>query len=355
MSECFLLDHRIQAVQARLTMKDTSYKVARLIISIFLYLVILSGKSFASNIGRDLKNPGADSIFLADPTIFHYQGKYYLYGTGGSNGFLVYESSDLKTWKGPVGVNDGYALVKGNSYGTKGFWAPQVFVHNKKIYMAYTADENIAIAESTSPLGPFKQKTLKPISGPGKQIDPFFFADDDGKKYLYHVRLQDGNRIFVAEMKDDLTDIKPETAKECISATQPWEDTQNVPWTVTEGPTILKHKNLYYFFYSANDFRNIDYAVGYAVGESPTGPWKRFEGNPIISRHNVGENGAGHGDFIKDSKGNLHYVFHTHNSDTKVAPRATAIVKGRFVRDKGNVDRMVIDPKTFRFLKAEKK
>ncbi|MBP5760009.1 MAG: hypothetical protein J6W90_01350, partial [Verrucomicrobia bacterium] len=44
-----------------------------------------------------------DYIYLADPTIFYDQGTYYLYGTGNSNeGFWVYTSQDLKTWKGPV-------------------------------------------------------------------------------------------------------------------------------------------------------------------------------------------------------------------------------------------------------------
>ena len=339
-------------------MKNYLYKIIPLIFYAFVLVTVLAcNKSFGddSGQGKDSTSVELSSILLADPTIFLHDGKYYLYGTGGADGFLVYESSDMKTWKGPVGVKGGYALLKGDAYGTKGFWAPQVFLHNNKFYMAYTADENIAIAESTSPLGPFKQQILKPISGPGKQIDPFFFVDDDGKKYLYHVRLQNGNRLFVAEMKDDLSDIKPETAKECITATQTWENTANAPWPVAEGPTILKHKNLYYFFYSANDFRNIDYAVGYAIGETPFGPWKKFEGNPIISRQNIGKNGTGHGDFVKDSKGDLYYVLHTHNSDNQVSPRATAIVKGEFVPGTGNMDKMVIDSKSFRFLKTEKK
>ncbi|MGN6510018.1 MAG: glycoside hydrolase family 43 protein, partial [Chitinophaga sp.] len=38
------------------------------------------------------------AIFLADPTIFADNGKFYLYGTGSSQGFLFYESNDLETW-----------------------------------------------------------------------------------------------------------------------------------------------------------------------------------------------------------------------------------------------------------------
>lgn len=267
--------------------------------------------------------------------------------------FLVYQSTDLKNWKGPVGKKNGYALTKGDSFGSKGFWAPQVFRYNNGFYMAYTANEHIAIAKSTSPLGPFTQKVIDTISGTGKQIDPFVFIDTDGKKYLYHVRLKNGNRLFVAELKEDLSDIKPETLKECISATQPWENTQNSEWPVTEGPTVLKHKDLYYLFYSANDFRNPDYAVGYATSQSPFGPWRKSADNPFISRKNTGKNGTGHGDFIKNKNGELFYVLHTHRSAAQVAPRATAIVKVRFVPDGSNPDKVEIEKNSFRFLKLK--
>lgn len=291
-----------------------------------------------------------DTILLADPTIFLDNNTYYLYGTNSPDGFLVYTSDNLQDWTVPLQAADGLALRKGESCGTKGFWAPQIFRYRDKYYMAYTADENIAIAESDSPAGPFRQKEFSKIESPTRQIDPFVFFDDDGKIYLYHVRLTNGNRIFVAEMTDDLSAILEETVTECITATEGWEDTQRVEWTVAEGPTVIKHNGLYYLFYSANDFRNIDYAVGYAVSESPYGPWKKTEESPIISRHNVGFNGAGHGDFFLDKDNNWKYVFHIHNSPVKVSMRKTAIVSGAFVPDsQTGYDRMVINPETVFF------
>lgn len=272
-------------------------------------------------------------INIADPTIFFHGGTYYLYGTvesDASQGFLVYTSTDLESWHGPKGAREGYALLKGDAFGTMGFWAPQVFYHRQKFYMAYTANEQIAIAESDSPLGPFTQTVKAPLSAPVKQIDPFIYIDEGGTKYLYHVRLTEGNRIFVAEMKDDFSAIKPETLRECIAATEPWENTAGAKWPVAEGPTVLKHNGLYYLTYSANDFRNPDYAVGYATSKSPLGPWLKSEGNPIISRNHIGATGTGHGDFLKDSKGDLLYVLHTHQSDSTVGPRKTAIVKAAF-------------------------
>lgn len=297
-------------------------------------------------------DPSGDStvIDLADPTIFFDNGTYYLYGTGGNvQGFLVYASSDLKHWRGPAGVTEGYALVKGDTYGTQGFWAPQVFKRGNKFYMAYTADEHIAIAESDSPLGPFTQATPHALSGPVKQIDPFIFTDDNGITYLYHVRLENGNRLFVATLKPDLSDIIAGTAKECLSATEPWENTTHSTWPVCEGPTLLKHNQLYYLFYSANDFRDIHYAVGYATAPTPSGPWTKFSGNPIISRDNTGKNGTGHGDFIQNPAGELFYVLHTHRSDHSVSPRLTGIVNASFKSQGTGPDELMIDGGSFRY------
>lgn len=37
---------------------------------------------------------------------------------------------------------------------------------------------------------------------------------------------------------------------------------------IMEGPSVIKLKDTYYLFYSANHFMNIDYAVGYAIASS---------------------------------------------------------------------------------------
>lgn len=290
------------------------------------------------------------AIFLADPTIFADNGKYYLYGTGSNQGFIVYESTDLKTWSPPQDSTRRFALQRGQSFGDSGFWAPQVFKYKGSYYMAYTANEQIAIAKAPSPTGPFKQDQLAPLSGTGKQIDPFLFFDKDGKIYLYHVKLQNGNRIYVTEMKPDLSDVVPGTERECIASTAGWENTAGSAWPVAEGPTVLVHENTYYLIYSANDFRSKDYAVGYATSGSPLGPWKKYEGNPIISRHTVGQNGSGHGDVFTDKNGKMKYVIHTHYSDDRVSPRATAVIGLKFKTVKDAPDVLEADGGMFEWL-----
>lgn len=328
--------------------------------SLFLLgLVMILAGCGASNIPSSDDQLEGEILELADPTIFYKDDLYYLYGTGSPHGFKVYTSKDLKVWEGPQGSTDGFALKKGEVFGDRGFWAPQVFEYQDKVYMAYTANQSIAIAASESPLGPFGQQKKKALEAPVRQIDPFVFIDEDDKKYLYHVRVADGgNRIYVAEMKDDFSGIKEETLTECIQATETWENIENDKWSVTEGPSVLKHGEKYYLVYTANHFKRPDYAVGYAVSDNPYGPWKKYEGNPILRREHVNQNGTGHGDFFRNKEGQLMYVFHTHKSDTEVAPRKTAIVKTSFSENKKSnargSDLLKIDESTSYFLRKQK-
>ncbi|MGX5816891.1 glycoside hydrolase family 43 protein [Chitinophaga lutea] len=293
--------------------------------------------------------PGRAQVYLADPAIFRGEDTFYLYGTGHPRGFLVYTSLDLKEWRLS---RDSFALKRGDAFGSSGFWAPQVFQHKDSFYMAYTANEQLAIAKAPTPAGPFRQTQFVPLKGTGKQIDPFVFFDSDGTAYLYHVKLQNGNRIFVVEMKPDLSDIVPGTERECIVSGDGWENTAGAAWPVAEGPTVLKHKDVYYLLYSANDFRNKDYAVGYATARSPKGPWTKFAGNPIISRYTLAVPGTGHGDVFADEAGNLYYVFHTHHSGERVAPRRTAIMRLRFRAIDGAEDVLEADAASFRWVAA---
>ena len=210
-----------------------------------------------------------NEITFADPTIFVENGKYYLTGTRNRepNGFAIFESTDLKEWKTANGDTLQLILRKGDSaYGERGFWAPQLFKEGNRYYLTYTANEHTALASSNSVYGPFRQDSIRPIDETAKNIDSFLFKDSDGKYYLYHVRFNKGNYLWVAEFDLQKGCIKPETLKKCFDNTEAWERTPNYKSApVMEGPTVVKLDDLYYLFYSANHFKNIDYAVGYAT------------------------------------------------------------------------------------------
>lgn len=273
-------------------------------------------------------------IFFADVTIYVESDTYYLTGTKGTDegrqGFEILESKDLKNWTVPSDVkkSNGMILTRGDgTFGTKGFWAPQLFKDNGSYYLTYTADEQTVLARSASLLGPYRQQDVTPIYAGEKNIDSYIFKDDDGKYYLYCVRFNRGNYLWVAEFDMKMGKIKPETFKKCFEQTEAWEATPNYKSDpIMEGPTVVKLKNKYYLFYSANHFMNIDYSVGYAVADSPYGPWEKQKNNPIIHRSIVGENGAGHGDLFEGLDGQLYYTYHIHFDENNVRPRRTRIV-----------------------------
>lgn len=272
----------------------------------------------------------ATEIFYADPTIVSENGRYYLTGTrsGEPAGFALLQSDNLREWRPAVSASAGLILRRGDGvYGTANFWAPQIFHNGANYFLTYTANEHVALARSAALTGPYRQDTVRPIDGAERNIDSYVFHDDDGKYYLYHVRFRRGNFIWVAEFDPETGRLKPETLRQCFGRSQPWEATaaySSPP--IMEGPAVLKLRGKYYLLYSANHYRSIDYAVGYAVADSPLGPWVKPDHNPILHRSIVGENGSGHGDVFRNAQGALFYVYHVHHSDTSVSPRRTRIV-----------------------------
>lgn len=289
----------------------------------------LAASTFIS-CGTDKAADTGKEITFADPTIFVENGKYYLTGTRGaeSNGFQLLESDDLVNWTACNADTARFMLKKGdNAFGEWGFWAPQIYRHDGKYLLFYTANEQVAVAKSDSLKGNFTQQVVRPIDGSEKNIDPFLFKDDDGSYYLYHVRFDHGNYLWSARYDIENDSIDRSTLVRCFGLTEPWEKTDNGKWDpIMEGPTVMKLDGTYYLFYSANHFLNQDYAVGYATAPSPQGPWTKYAGNPIIHKSIVGEAGSGHGDLFKGTDGKPYYVYHIHNSDSVVSPRLTRIV-----------------------------
>ncbi|MDE6528356.1 MAG: glycoside hydrolase family 43 protein [Muribaculaceae bacterium] len=288
----------------------------------------------------------ADEIPYADPTIFLENGTYYLTGSSAEDGFKMLQSDDLKHWRPVDNGNDGYILRRGDRvFGTYCFWAPQIYKEGGKYYLTYSAEGKICVAESDIVTGPYIQREVRPVGDWDEMnIDTYLFRDNDGKHYMYHARYKQqgdlgGNTIYVMGYDLDSNREEAGTLRLCAEVSEPWELTENgrkFGNKTLEGPTVIKLDGKYYLFYSANDYQSTDYAVGYAVADSPYGPWTKNEGNPIIHRSLVGENGAGHGDFFNGKDGRAYYVYHVHASDTDVHPRKVRIVPLKIEKDKSN-------------------
>lgn len=279
-------------------------------------------------------------VQFGDPYVLYTKGTYYMYGTGGGaeKGFAAYSSPDLVNWKregqvyfhnNPNGWSDPKAAWGG------AYWAPEVYERNDKYYLFYSAqwkenpakeEENfrIGVAVSDKPTGPFVDLQNKPVFDPSYPIiDANVFFDTNGKVYLYYSRaaykhpveseVADWARkqgwykeveeswVYGVELKPDFSGaigepvllLRPpvklsdkQAGWESLSVT---EKEVNRRWT--EGSVTFKKDGLYYIMYSANHFGGQHYAIGYATGKSPLGPFTKAANNPILQK-NTGKGGT---------------------------------------------------------------
>ncbi len=265
----------------------------------------------------------------ADPDILYHNGTYFLYPTNAgdsSKGIKVYTSTDLVHW-----TDKGFAFKKGDGWGESGFWAPDLIERDGIFYMYYVANEQICVATSDSPLGPFTQDVKKPMHQDVKEIDAHVFYDEpSGKYYLYFVRFTAGNVIWGAELNDDMKTIKEDTVTEIVRADQRWDQDMG---NINEGPFMLTKDGKYYLTYSGSHFESINYGSGYAVADSPLGPYTKYQNNPIMKSNSLAH-GTGHHCVTESPDGTeLFMVYHSHHDLQNTEPRQLCIDRMQFTED----------------------
>ncbi len=224
------------------------------------------------------QNPIIQTKFTADPAPMVYNDTVFLYTShdeDNATGFkmfnwLLYTTTDMVNWtdRGIIaGVKEPYRTFKwadGHSA-----WAPQCIARNGKFYLycptIYKNKMAIGVAVSNSPYGPFVDALGKPLisrSNPG-DYDPTVFIDDDGQAYLYW----GGNGpCYFVKLNEEMitTSGEIQTASIDFTGTPPEA-------SYTEGPWLWKKSGHYYLAWAS---RCCPEGIGYAMSNSPTGPWK---------------------------------------------------------------------------------
>ncbi len=239
---------------------------------------------------RSLDNAGlADPSILVEGAMSYAYASNWLYGTRASHvPVLVSTTGNLRDLRWQAD-----AFPHPPAWTTDGeFWAPTVARVGSTYLLFYSALNHtlnpprrcVSVAMSSSPVGPFTDARSEPLvcmTSDGGSIDPFFFADSDGRNYLLWktegVVNVEPTMIWARELTASGTTWATGSDTRMLLATaQPWEG------TVIENPALARSGNRYWLFYSANNYDTPRYAIGVAACSSPLGGCARVYSSPII-------------------------------------------------------------------------
>ena len=199
--------------------------------------------------------------------------------------WLLWSTTDMVNWT----EHGACASLKEFSWRSRenGAWAIQTVERNGKYYLyAPLHGHGIGVLVADSPYGPFKDPLGQPLVWQKEHwddIDPSVFIDDDGQAWMfwgnpqtYCVKLNEDmistkGDIYVLNPKDGMMrPVKEEGAK--INLRVPGRE--KATWAIQhyqEGQWFYKRNGHYYMGFASTCCPE---GLGYAMSNSPLGPWK---------------------------------------------------------------------------------
>ncbi|MBQ6965696.1 MAG: family 43 glycosylhydrolase [Bacteroidaceae bacterium] len=243
---------------------------------------------------KELNLPIIQTKYTADPAPYVHGDTIYLFTThdeDGAEGFkmkdwLLYTSTDMVNWQdhGAVASLRDFKWYKGDN----GAWAEQVIERNGKWYMYCPIHgHGIGVLVANSPYGPYSDPLGEPLVWQKEHwddIDPTVWIDDDGQAYMYW-----GNpSTYYVKLNEDMISYNGDIVK-----LPKIKDYQEGPWLWSRKNEQGKKK-----WYLAFASTCCPEGIGYAMSDSPTGPWE-YKGH--IMNHTISTRGNHPG--IIDYKG----------------------------------------------------
>lgn len=241
-------------------------------------------------------------------------GRYYAYATqAGDLNIQVMESADLSTWE-----HRGDALPELPSWAGWGrTWAPAVLCRDGayRLYYAVRYEaagrQAISVATASDPAGPFVDRSGGPLifqEERGGSIDPSPFVDTDGTAYL--LWKSDDNAVggtaslWGAPLAPDGAALAGEPV-ELLRQEPGWED------PLIEAPALTGiGGGRYALFYSGGWWESDTYAIGYATGGTPLGPFRKETTERPWLASGPGMAGPGGAEVFTAAGGQRHLAFH---------------------------------------------
>ena len=270
--------------------------------------------------------------WYADPEVNVFDKTYWIYPTFSAKytdqvHMDAFSSKDLVTWKKHPKIADSsnFKWVK------KAMWAPSITKKDNKYYLFFGANDiqndqeygGIGVGVSKKPQGPFKDHLGKPLIDKfhhgAQPIDQFVFKDKDGQYYLIYGGWKHCN---IAKLNDDFSGFVPDANGEIFKSI--------TPEGYVEGPYMFIRNGKYYFMWSEGGWTGPNYAVAYAIADSPMGPFKRID--VILKQDPAVATGAGHHSVVKHPETDDYYIVYHRRplGETNGNHRVTCIEKMEF-------------------------
>ena len=257
--------------------------------------------------------------WYADPEGIIFDDEYWIFPTYSApykeQIFLdAFSSPDLVNWTKHPRIIDNTEVT----WVWQAMWAPAILKKDDKYFLFFGGNDiqsneeygGIGIGVSDKPGGPYKDYLGKPLIGKivngAQPIDQYVFKDKDGSYYIYYGGWRHCN---VAKLNDDFTGFIP------------FEDgtifKEVTPENYVEGPFMFIHDDKYYFMWSEGGWTGPNYAVAYAISDSPFGPFERV--GRILQQDTTIANGAGHHSVIHEPKSDKYYIVYHRRPTTETA------------------------------------
>lgn len=248
-----------------------------------------------------------------DPSIIEVEGVYYACGSSNNWGpiYPIYKSTDLKNW---TFVN--YVFQEPPAWTISSYWAPELFYHNGTFYCYYTARRSdgvscIGVATTNNIEEGFTDKGQL-IEWGNEAIDAFVYHEED-KLYIswkaYGLTPNKPIQILGSELTADGLALEGDHFEMLTAEADSWEEGG------IEGQSIVKNNGYLYMLYSGNACcgGSCDYKVGVARAKTMTGPWEKFDGNPLLESNKTWKC-PGHGTALKTNN-EWYYLYHAYHNE----------------------------------------
>ena len=255
------------------------------------------------------KNPIIEGWY-ADPEARIFENEYWIYPTysavyNDQLYFDAFSSKDLVTWTPHKRIFE----AKSTTWVRRAVWAPSIINKDGWYYLFFSANDiqndqqpgGIGVARARRPAGPFEDYLGKPLvdrfQNGAQPIDPFVFTDTDRTHYLIYGGWRHCN---IVKLNADLTGFVPHADGTTFK--------EITPEGYVEGSWMFVKDRKYYFMWSEGGWTGPNYAVAYAIGDSPLGPFKRIA--KILQQDPAVATGAGHHSVLHAPSGRTYIVYH---------------------------------------------